>query len=102
MTSQSAIDAAIAVLDEEKPMDTFTSAIKLLTPSPIRYELIRRKVSEATSERSFDALRQELVEQQPVSPIRPTRAQVDEAKRLQGWLSLFSTDNGKEKKEQKY
>jgi hypothetical protein len=102
MDTSTAAAIAVAILKEEKSFDDLTSALKLLPCSSIRYENFRSKIAVATSERHFDALREDLAEQQIVSPIRPTRAQMDDAKRLQKWMRLLSTDNGKIKTEQKH
>ena len=102
MDTSTAAAIAVAILKEEKSFDDLTSALKLLPCSSIRYENFRSKIAVATSERHFDALREDLAEQQIVSPIRPTRAQMDDAKRLQKWMRLLSTDNGKIKPEQKH
>ena len=98
ITTEDAIKAAIAVLQEETGIDHLLSILKQLDSSDIRYERLRLEISNAKSERVFNALRRTIVKQPPISPVRPTRVQATENKRLQSWMNLFISDNGTEEK----
>ena len=101
ITTDAIIKAAIAVLEESKEVDDLLSVLKHLDPSEIRYERLRREVIKATSEGSFHALRRTIIKQPPISPVRPTRVQAAEIKRIQVWMNTLSSDNGRERKERK-